>query len=251
MHLNNIIERWKGNFFLSFPCPKVIVICLEPCALSCFLLLCLFVCQTGYTKTPTMCFSRKLQHTQKHTAALTWCLKEVNPFCVVLFLACVGVLFGFQWNSSNIEAWSGLAAECIRGFQSSCLKWLLFGGNMLSFHSVCPWHHSALFCPRTFQDYTLTMYFQQAWRDKRLSYSEIPLNLTLDNRVADQLWVPDTYFLNDKKSFVHGVTVKNRMIRLHPDGTVLYGLRWDLNLFDCKTRPKVISGMSKSQLKEP
>ncbi|RXN28506.1 gamma-aminobutyric acid receptor subunit beta-2 isoform X1 [Labeo rohita] len=73
-------------------------------------------------------------------------------------------------------------------------------------------------------DYTLTMYFQQAWRDKRLSYSEIPLNLTLDNRVADQLWVPDTYFLNDKKSFVHGVTVKNRMIRLHPDGTVLYGL---------------------------
>ncbi|XP_047234970.1 gamma-aminobutyric acid receptor subunit beta-2-like isoform X2 [Girardinichthys multiradiatus] len=75
------------------------------------------------------------------------------------------------------------------------------------------------------KDYTLTMYFQQAWRDKRLSYSEIPLNLTLDNRVADQLWVPDTYFLNDKKSFVHGVTVKNRMIRLHPDGTVLYGLR--------------------------
>ncbi|ELW71617.1 Gamma-aminobutyric acid receptor subunit beta-1 [Tupaia chinensis] len=69
------------------------------------------------------------------------------------------------------------------------------------------------------------MYFQQSWKDKRLSYSGIPLNLTLDNRVADQLWVPDTYFLNDKKSFVHGVTVKNRMIRLHPDGTVLYGLR--------------------------
>ncbi|KAH0520230.1 Gamma-aminobutyric acid receptor subunit beta-1 [Microtus ochrogaster] len=71
------------------------------------------------------------------------------------------------------------------------------------------------------------MYFQQSWKDKRLSYSGIPLNLTLDNRVADQLWVPDTYFLNDKKSFVHGVTVKNRMIRLHPDGTVLYGLRHD------------------------
>uniref|UniRef100_A0A3Q3GJ77 Gamma-aminobutyric acid type A receptor subunit beta3 n=1 Tax=Labrus bergylta TaxID=56723 RepID=A0A3Q3GJ77_9LABR len=76
-----------------------------------------------------------------------------------------------------------------------------------------------------YTDYTLTMYFQQYWRDKRLAYVGIPLNLTLDNRVADQLWVPDTYFLNDKKSFVHGVTVKNRMIRLHPDGTVLYGLR--------------------------
>uniref|UniRef100_A0A8D2PQ29 Gamma-aminobutyric acid type A receptor subunit beta2 n=1 Tax=Zosterops lateralis melanops TaxID=1220523 RepID=A0A8D2PQ29_ZOSLA len=86
-----------------------------------------------------------------------------------------------------------------------------FGGNLTAF------------------DYTLTMYFQQAWRDKRLSYNVIPLNLTLDNRVADQLWVPDTYFLNDKKSFVHGVTVKNRMIRLHPDGTVLYGLRSLMN----------------------
>ncbi|XP_063040795.1 gamma-aminobutyric acid receptor subunit beta-4 isoform X4 [Engraulis encrasicolus] len=74
-------------------------------------------------------------------------------------------------------------------------------------------------------DYTITMYFQQSWRDKRLAYTEMDLNLTLDNRVADQLWLPDTYFLNDKKSFLHGVTVKNRMIRLHPDGTVLYGLR--------------------------
>ncbi|XP_051903372.1 gamma-aminobutyric acid receptor subunit beta-4 isoform X2 [Hippocampus zosterae] len=74
-------------------------------------------------------------------------------------------------------------------------------------------------------DYTITMYFQQSWRDKRLAYGELNLNLTLDNRVADQLWLPDTYFLNDKKSFLHGVTVKNRMIRLHPDGTVLYGLR--------------------------
>lgn len=83
------------------------------------------------------------------------------------------------------------------------------------------------------------MYFQQYWRDKRLAYIGIPLNLTLDNRVADQLWVPDTYFLNDKKSFVHGVTVKNRMIRLHPDGTVLYGLRWGLI---CSTKVGVVVG---------
>ncbi|XP_064190855.1 gamma-aminobutyric acid receptor subunit beta-1 isoform X2 [Anguilla rostrata] len=87
--------------------------------------------------------------------------------------------------------------------------------------------HLSFTCPGSapVQDYTITMYFLQSWRDRRLSYTGIPLNLTLDNRVADQLWVPDTYFINDKKSFVHGVTVKNRMIRLHPDGTVLYGLR--------------------------
>lgn len=159
---------------------------------------------------------------------------------------------------SNLRLCSG------KVLQSSCVKWSLFGVTLssLSCLSISNLFYLSLFLPPLaaflpphlfpsplivwlfpslplsvllcslslhFQDYTLTMYFQQAWRDKRLSYSEIPLNLTLDNRVADQLWVPDTYFLNDKKSFVHGVTVKNRMIRLHPDGTVLYGLRWDIN----------------------
>uniref|UniRef100_A0A673BA16 Gamma-aminobutyric acid type A receptor beta4 subunit n=1 Tax=Sphaeramia orbicularis TaxID=375764 RepID=A0A673BA16_9TELE len=94
--------------------------------------------------------------------------------------------------------------------------------NMAAVNTV--WLHGVCFVFST-QDYTITMYFQQSWRDKRLAYGELNLNLTLDNRVADQLWLPDTYFLNDKKSFLHGVTVKNRMIRLHPDGTVLYGLR--------------------------
>ncbi|KAG7283107.1 LOW QUALITY PROTEIN: hypothetical protein CRUP_033053 [Coryphaenoides rupestris] len=98
-------------------------------------------------------------------------------------------------------------------------------------------------------DYTLTMYFQQAWRDKRLSYSEIALNLTLDNRVADQLWVPDTYFLNDKKSFVHGVTVKNRMIRLHPDGTVLYdGYTTDDIEFYWRGGDGAVSGVDRIEL---
>lgn len=108
----------------------------------------------------------------------------------------------------------GMAVYIVFSYEylSVCLSPSLFGYKITIFFSRS-------------QDYTLTMYFQQAWRDKRLSYNVIPLNLTLDNRVADQLWVPDTYFLNDKKSFVHGVTVKNRMIRLHPDGTVLYGLR--------------------------
>lgn len=83
------------------------------------------------------------------------------------------------------------------------------------------------------------MYFQQSWRDKRLAYGELKLNLTLDNRVADQLWLPDTYFLNDKKSFLHGVTVKNRMIRLHPDGTVLYGLRYKHTFCFAPAHPNV------------
>ncbi|XP_065592267.1 gamma-aminobutyric acid receptor subunit beta-1 [Cyrtonyx montezumae] len=84
-------------------------------------------------------------------------------------------------------------------------------------------------------NYTLTTYFQQSWRAKRLSYSGIPLKLLLDNRVADHLWVPDVYFQNDKKSFVHGVTLKNQMVQFHTDGTVLYGLCQDSLEISSKT----------------
>ncbi|XP_006874846.1 PREDICTED: gamma-aminobutyric acid receptor subunit theta-like [Chrysochloris asiatica] len=74
-------------------------------------------------------------------------------------------------------------------------------------------------------DYTITMFFHQTWKDPRLAYYETNLNLTLDYRMLDKLWVPDCYFLNSKDAFVHDVTVENRVFQLHPDGTVRYGIR--------------------------
>ncbi|KAM6151626.1 gamma-aminobutyric acid receptor subunit theta [Rhynchocyon petersi] len=74
-------------------------------------------------------------------------------------------------------------------------------------------------------DYTITMFFHQTWNDPRLSYYETNLNLTLDYRMLNKLWVPDCYFLNSKDAFLHDVTVENRVFQLHPDGTVRYGIR--------------------------
>ncbi|XP_037678141.1 gamma-aminobutyric acid receptor subunit theta [Choloepus didactylus] len=74
-------------------------------------------------------------------------------------------------------------------------------------------------------DYTITLFFHQTWKDSRLEYYETNLNLTLDYRMLDKLWVPDCYFLNSKDAFVHDVTVENRVFQLHPDGTVRYGIR--------------------------
>ncbi|XP_077625653.1 gamma-aminobutyric acid receptor subunit theta [Crocuta crocuta] len=74
-------------------------------------------------------------------------------------------------------------------------------------------------------DYTITMFFHQTWKDPRLAYYETNLNLTLDYRMLEKLWVPDCYFLNSKDAFVHDVTVENRVFQLHPDGTVRYGIR--------------------------
>uniref|UniRef100_A0A452E9T0 Gamma-aminobutyric acid type A receptor subunit theta n=1 Tax=Capra hircus TaxID=9925 RepID=A0A452E9T0_CAPHI len=74
-------------------------------------------------------------------------------------------------------------------------------------------------------DYTIRMFFHQTWKDPRLAYHETNLNLTLDYRLLEKLWVPDCYFLNSKEAFVHDATVENRVFQLHPDGTVRYGIR--------------------------
>ncbi|XP_072170764.1 gamma-aminobutyric acid receptor subunit beta-3-like [Diadema setosum] len=74
-------------------------------------------------------------------------------------------------------------------------------------------------------DYTLSMYFRQYWRDERLAYDPCLGNVSLNGGLAERIWVPDTYFPNDKHSFVHDVTVTNRLLRFHYDGTIMYGMR--------------------------
>ncbi|XP_036051092.1 gamma-aminobutyric acid receptor subunit pi [Onychomys torridus] len=73
-------------------------------------------------------------------------------------------------------------------------------------------------------DYTATIYLRQRWTDPRLVF-EGNKSFTLDARLVEFLWVPDTYIVESKKSFLHEVTVGNRLIRLFSNGTVLYALR--------------------------
>ena len=40
-----------------------------------------------------------------------------------------------------------------------------------------------------------------------------------------KMWLPDTFFANDKLAFLHEVTDVNRMLRLYGDGRISYGLR--------------------------
>lgn len=70
------------------------------------------------------------------------------------------------------------------------------------------------------------MYLRQHWRDERLAYDSAYGNVSVDGRLADRIWVPDTYLVNDKRSLVHDVTVKNRLLRFHHDGTIMYGIRY-------------------------
>jgi gamma-aminobutyric acid receptor subunit beta len=48
------------------------------------------------------------------------------------------------------------------------------------------------------QDYTITMYLNQYWKDERLAFSTDDEILTLSGDFAEKIWVPDTFFANDK-----------------------------------------------------
>ncbi|KAG7241803.1 hypothetical protein INR49_024773 [Caranx melampygus] len=73
-------------------------------------------------------------------------------------------------------------------------------------------------------DYTATIFLRQRWRDSRLVF---PGNesVSLDGRLVSLLWIPDTFIPDSKRSFLHDVTVENRLIRIFSNGTVLYALR--------------------------
>ncbi|NWS84274.1 GBRP protein, partial [Toxostoma redivivum] len=73
-------------------------------------------------------------------------------------------------------------------------------------------------------DYTATISLRQRWTDPRLAFHG-NRSFTLDARLLELLWVPDTYIVGSKSSFLHDVTVGNRLLRLFANGTVLYALR--------------------------
>ncbi|XP_054143851.1 LOW QUALITY PROTEIN: gamma-aminobutyric acid receptor subunit pi-like [Melozone crissalis] len=76
----------------------------------------------------------------------------------------------------------------------------------------------------TDMDFTATISLRQHWTDPRLVFHG-NRSFTLDARLVELLWVPDTYIVESKRSFLHDVTVGNRLVRLFSNGTVLYALR--------------------------
>ncbi|CAG0889884.1 unnamed protein product [Cyprideis torosa] len=75
-------------------------------------------------------------------------------------------------------------------------------------------------------DFTITMKLNQYWQDERLAFGDERDVLTLPADFSDHIWVPDTFFPNDKHSFLHDVTEPNKMIHLRGDGSITYGMRF-------------------------
>lgn len=86
----------------------------------------------------------------------------------------------------------------------------------------------AKFVYHAWQDYSVSMYLRQEWRDPRLDFRHLNPQLEYLQMSAEswnQIWVPDTFFRNEKAASFHEVTVKNRLLRLKRDGTVWYVIK--------------------------
>ncbi|KAG1652756.1 Glycine receptor subunit alpha-1 [Nymphon striatum] len=82
-------------------------------------------------------------------------------------------------------------------------------------------------------DYTMDVFLRQQWEDPRLRTKEHGINSTLTinkKSILHRIWKPDLYFHNVKSASFHEVTVPNILIRISPDGTILYSMRLKLTL---------------------
>jgi len=66
------------------------------------------------------------------------------------------------------------------------------------------------------------------WKDDRLAFqtrNRKIKELVLNNKMVQKLWTPDSFFRNGKKSIAHFITVPNSLLRIQPDGEILYTMR--------------------------
>ncbi|KAI3384189.1 hypothetical protein SNEBB_008222 [Seison nebaliae] len=93
-------------------------------------------------------------------------------------------------------------------------------------------------------DYWIILYLRQRWNDPRLQWHHIVhdqfahlskkslmnLTLTLDSQTLSKLWLPDTFFANDREGRSHDVSKPNKLLRIRSNGDILYSQRLSLRM---------------------
>ena len=96
------------------------------------------------------------------------------------------------------------------------------------------------------QEYSVQLTFRQDWLDPRLSYSAhdgnkmstikiiFKIKILFPGQIKyltmtdpEKVWMPDTFFQNEKTGHFHNIIVPNVYVRIYPNGKVLYSIRWD------------------------
>uniref|UniRef100_A0A8R1DWG6 Ig-like domain-containing protein n=2 Tax=Caenorhabditis japonica TaxID=281687 RepID=A0A8R1DWG6_CAEJA len=76
-------------------------------------------------------------------------------------------------------------------------------------------------------EYSVQMTFREEWVDGRLAYG-FPGDSTPEFvllTAGEQIWMPDSFFQNEKQAHEHLIDKPNVLIRVHKDGSILYSVR--------------------------
>ena len=78
-----------------------------------------------------------------------------------------------------------------------------------------------------FMDFTFDMYFRQFWHDPRLMFDRRPGldKLVVGAEYIKLIWVPDTFFVNEKVALFHQATTENQFLRIMHTGDILRSIR--------------------------
>ena len=91
------------------------------------------------------------------------------------------------------------------------------------------------------QNYSMDCYFRQYWRDTRLGFTGLKKNtqsqtidqLSLNVKMLEKIWKPDTYFHNGLSSYLHTITRPNKLLRISEHGDITYSMRYWVNIIHC------------------
>merc|ERR1719250_287035 len=77
-------------------------------------------------------------------------------------------------------------------------------------------------------DFTFDMYSRQFWSDPRLSFDRHEFGidqLVVGAEYIKLIWVPDTFFVNEKIALFHQATTENQFLRIMYTGNILRSIR--------------------------
>ncbi|GFY50885.1 glycine receptor subunit alpha-2 [Trichonephila inaurata madagascariensis] len=111
--------------------------------------------------------------------------------------------------------------------------WPTFGKNYPTVVTVNIYINSMGSVSAANMDFGMDIYLRQSWVDPRLQFHGSGFNetVTLNGQdLIDRIWKPDIFFRNLKSGNFHAVTVPNKLIKLSPDGRILFSMRLTLRL---------------------
>ncbi|XP_070534358.1 glycine receptor subunit alpha-4-like isoform X2 [Ptychodera flava] len=79
-------------------------------------------------------------------------------------------------------------------------------------------------------DYEVTIFLRQAWNDPRLCHNASKSIVFSGGDILELVWVPDLFFTNAKEIKLHQAPKDNLLLRIYPNGDVLYSLRLSMVL---------------------